>query len=513
MNKIIKYALSVMLSAAAIFFAYRFVGGSLAGSMDKYAESINDSIEQKRQALLLDGVFRDGITVNGVSVGGMSMDEARRALEPVEESLVGEIGFTVKYGEDGEVDIGRDYFTVSYDTDKVLEEAMLIAQDGSYEELRSKINELQQNGLEYTISCTVTPDVDRMAEVVTEAAESLNVEPVNASMKPNPNSVKNGGDRFKIKGGKNGYRAHTEEAVNEIISRAKAADYGVITITGEEVEPAIKKSDLENSVVLRASYKSSYSHSPYNAPNRVANIIKACDLVNGTILYSKDSGKKYKFSINDCLGPRTEAGGWLPAPGFIAGGAISVDSPGGGVCHVSSTLYNAVVRADLEVVYRINHSSHVGYVPWGLDATISTGGPDFKFANNTKHPVYIFMWVDSRKQTVNCEIWGDPFPSRFTKIDFYAELVEEIPPTETEYIVDRNLAPNYWYVQNYAKTGYKYQSYVQYYKGSTPVGEPKKVATSVYRMHPKRICVWPGFDPNVDVLSNAYRLEPPDPNS
>lgn len=513
MNKVIRYALTVILCAAAIFFTYRFVDGSVAGNIDKYSEGINAEVEAKRLALLTDGVFRKGISVNGVSLGGMTMDEAKKALEPVEESLIGDIGFTVKYGEDGVIDIGRDYFSFSYDTEDILNEAILIANDGTYESLRLQIEELERDGKEYTINCTITPDTDRMAQVVTEAGESLNVDPVNASMKPNPDSVKDGGSRFKIKGGKNGYKAHTEEAVEEIVSRAKAADYGTIIITGEEVEPEITKADLEGSVVLRASYKSSYSHEPYNAPNRVANIIKACDLVNGSVLYSKDSGKKYKFSINDVLGPRTEKAGWLPAPGFIAGGAQSVDSPGGGVCHVSSTLYNCVVRADLEVVYRINHSSHVGYVPWGLDATISTGGPDFKFANNTKNPIYIFMWVDKKKQTVNCEIWGDPFPSKFTRIDFYAELIEEIPPTETEYIVDKTLEPNYWYVSNYAKTGYKYQSYVQYYKGDTPVGQPKKVATSLYRMHPKRICVWQGFDPATSYLDPHYRLEPPEPQS
>lgn len=512
MNKVIKYALTVILSAAAIFFTFKFVNGAIDGNLDKYSEGINAEVEAKRLALLTDGVFRNGISVNGVSLGGMTMDEAKKALKPVEESLVGDIGFTVEYGEES-VEIGRDYFDVSYDTEKILNEAILIANDGSYESLRLQIAELERDGKQYSINCTIVPDTDRMAQVVTEAAETLNVEPVDASIKPNPDSVYDGGDRFKIKGGKNGYMAHTEQAVNEIVSRAKAGDYGTITITGEEVEPEISKSDLEKYVVLRAKYKSSYGHSPYNAPNRVANIIKACGIVNGTVLNYEGSGKKYKFSINDCLGPRTEQGGWLPAPGFVSGGAQSVDSPGGGVCHVSSTLYNAVVRADLQIVSRINHSSHVGYVPWGLDATISTGGPDFKFANNTKHPIYIFMWVDQKKQTVNCEIWGEPFPSRFDRIDFYAELIEEIPPTETEYIVDKTLAPNFWYVFNHAKTGYKYQSYVQYYKNDKPVGEPKKVATSVYRMHPKRICVWQGFDPATSYLDPSYRIEPPIPES
>lgn len=511
MKKVIKYAVTVLVSAALIFLVSKYVKGTFAASMDEYVESVNADVEAKRQALISDGTFREGIRVNGVSIGGMTFEEAKEALADTEKGLVGDIGFRVEYGKDQHLDLGREYFTITYNTDDILKEAILLANDGEFESLRQQIDDLAKYGANYNIDCEIKCDIPGIASKVREAGESLNVDPVNASFKPNPKSVYDGGDRFTYVESSNGYRAKTDEAVSEIIRRAQNQDYGTVKIEGEVVEPEIKTSDLKNKIVRRSVYKSSYSHSPYNAPNRVENIKKACGLVNGTIVEPK-SWNGYVFSINKKLGMRTEANGWLPAPGFVDGGARSVDSPGGGVCHVSSTLYNAVIMADLEIVFRINHSSHVGYVPWGQDATIDSRGPDFKFANNTKELIYIFMWVDSKNQKVCCEIWGAPFPSRFDKIEFYAELLEEIPPTETEYVHDSSLAPNTWYVYNSAKTGYKYQSYKQYYKDGHKVGEPVKVATSTYRMHPKRIRVWSGFQLGVSVLDPAYKVDPPDAN-
>ena len=479
--------------------------------MTSYIDNINADVEAKRAELVSTGVFHDGVTVNGIPIGGLTFDEAKEALRPFESSLVQDIGFELKYGDDSTLEIGRDYFTVGYNTDEILSEAIMLASDGELEAIRQQIDDIAQNGRNYEISYQVKIDADRVTSEVTEIGESLKKSPKNASCKPNPDSVYNGGDRFKYKEGRNGYEADYEKAIAEILSRAESGDYGTVVMEGRVIEPDIKLSDLMGKIVKRSSYRTSFASGQYAAPNRVFNIDKASRLVNGYILppKSSDSGdKSYVFSMNSTLGDRTEALGWLPAPGFVNGGANSVDSPGGGVCQVSSTLYNAVIRADLKIVYRINHSSHVGYVPWGLDATIDTGRIDFKFSNNTKSNIYIFMWVNESKQTCNCEIWGEPFPSNFDSIDFYAELIEETPPTDTVYIQTSQLSAPYWYIGNPAKTGYKYQSYKQYYKNGEAIGEPIKVATSEYRMHPKRIYVWPGFNPEYDVLYPIYRIDP-----
>lgn len=498
--------LTALLGLAIALTVNRIVGISLKLGPDKQAVS-DISIEEQRQELLSSGVFHDGVFVNGIPIGGMTYTEAKSALEPFEKNLTKGKLIKLKYGNGEVKKLGRSYFEFNYNTDSILEEAILIGNTGDNEQVSLPLSQLTKVGKNYTITCREFPDIKKIKETVTDLGKSLNKEPKNATCTPNPDSVYDGSDRFIYEKGVKGYKARVSETIDEILTRIARKDYGTVEMKGDSIDPEIKLSDLKGKIVLRARYRSSYGHPPYDAPNRVFNIQKACGIVNGTVLPTKKAGgSKYIFSANDTLGPRTEEGGWLPAPGFINNGANSVDSPGGGVCHVSSTLYNAVIRADLEIVYRINHSSHVGYVPWGLDATIDSRGPDFKFANNTDSDLYIFMWVNTDKQTVNCEIWGEPFPDEFDKIDFYAELVEEIPPTETQYIVDSNLSAPYWYEKNPEKTGYRYQSYKQYLKDGEPVGDPIPVALSLYKMHPLRLCVWPGFNKDHDVLLPEYQL-------
>lgn len=509
MHKVLKYGITALISIGAIILISKFVQGSFKNGIKSYSDSINADVEAKREALISTGVFLDGVTVNGVSLGGMSYEEAKEALRPVEKEMVKGVGYSIRFNDE-KLKIGRDYFDISYNTEKILKEAILLATEGELESIRHQIDDIAKNGREYEIECTVKADKERIESAIREFGEPYNKSAENAKVNVLPDSVYNGGERFEYQAGKKGYRVLTDDAVEKVFAMIDAQEYGTVKMKGEVVEPKIKLADIKDTIVLRSHYESSYAMAPYNYENRVFNIEKACALVNGYVLPPKKSenSKKHIFSINKTLGDRTEELGWLLAPGFTNGGAKSVDSPGGGVCHVSSTLYNAVVRADLKIVSRMNHSAHVGYVPWGLDATIFTGGTDFKFANNTKNNIYVFMWVNSKKKTVCCEIWGDPFPETFDSIDFYAELVEEVEPSETEYRETSKLEEPYWYVDNYAKTGYKYQSYKQYYLNGEPVGDPRPVAVSVYRMHPMRICVWKGFDPNVDMLLRENRIEP-----
>ena len=513
MRKVIKYLVCAVIAIAAVVLISKYVGGVYAGGMESFEKKINAEVEAKRAKLIETGVFHEGVTVSGISIGGMTFDEAKRALNAVEEDLVKNVGFEIEYDRVTRLVIDRSYFTITYDTDEVLGEAIMLASEGEYEELRQQIDDIAENGRSYEISCTVTADEFRIADDIRAIGDSIFVEPVNAYVEPNPDSVADGSDRFIYVEGQNGYIAKTEEAVSETIERARKQAYGTVIMEGTTLEPEIKAADLEGKIVMRASYFTPLAGS-YARESRVRNIEKGCGMVNGTVLPPKNpddpTDKSYIFSCEDTLGPRTLELGWELAPGFINGGAGSKDSPGGGVCQISSTLYNTAICSDLKIVYRQNHSAHVGYVPWGLDATIDTGKIDFKFANNTEDNIYIFMWVDRKTMRVHCEIWGEPFPDRFDQIKFYAELVEEIvPPATSEYIQDSTLTAPYWYVSNRAKTGYKYQSYKQYYKNGRPVTEPIPVSLSTYNMHPRRVHVWRGFNPAVDYLDPAYQIAAP----
>lgn len=163
--------------------------------------------------------------------------------------------------------------------------------------------------------------------------------------------------------------------------------------------------------------------------NRLSNVRLAASMCDGTILLPGQ-----QFSYNEATGPRTEAKGFLPAPSYVSGN--TVDSVGGGICQVSSTIYLATLRANLEIVQRQNHSFAVGYVPDGMDATVYYGSVEFIFANNTNYPIKLEATVDGRSLTVS--ILG-------TNVDgTYAEITNRYlstDPFETIYQEDASLQP------------------------------------------------------------------------
>ena len=145
---------------------------------------------------------------------------------------------------------------------------------------------------------------------------------------------------------------------------------------------------------LLGSYSTTYS--TRNA-NRSTNIRLASQKVNGTVIMPGEV-----FSYNTTVGKRTAAAGFKSAAVY-AGGKVTTGI-GGGICQVSSTLYNAVLLSNLEIVERSNHGFNPGYVPAGRDATVSWGGPDFKFKNNRTYPVKIIC--SGTGGTINFKIFG-----------------------------------------------------------------------------------------------------------
>ena len=533
MKKLIGILITLAVGAVAAFFAVGLIRDTYSEGIASYDESINAAVEARRAELLENSVFHNGVVVNDVSIGGMTYEEALKALKPVEDRMVEDVGFTLHYNDET-TQFPLSFFNVEYDTKQILGDAIMLASEGEPELVQQQIDRIAAEGRYYSISCTVTPKENLISSKIYNIASYLFENPVNASFEANPDSVYVdpkayegiedpttlpdyvSPDRFIYHEGKTGRTAYPQEAIDEILARTESGDYGDVVMRVETTYPEITLDNIEDKIVMRSHFESSYASGSYGAPNRLHNVKKACGLVNGTCVPPADpadpDSKVNVFSTNDCLGYRTLEDGWLPAPGFVDGGARSEDSPGGGVCHVSSTLYNAVIKADLKIVYRINHSSHVGYVDWGLDATIDSGRIDFKWANNTEHNVYVFMWVDTKKKLVCCEIWGEAFPEEFDSIEFYSEFLEEIPPGPTEYVQTNKLTYGQWYYGNSAKTGYKYQSYKQYMKDGKKVGEPVKVAFSEYKMHPVRVYVWVGYNGEA-LLSENYYKPPADENN
>ena len=148
-----------------------------------------------------------------------------------------------------------------------------------------------------------------------------------------------------------------------------------------------------------------------SSSNRISNVKKACELLDGMILIPGQS-----FSFNEALGERTDVNGWLPATAY-ANGEVRQEY-GGGICQVSSTLYNAVLYANLEIVERACHQFQVGYLPWGMDATVSWGWPDFKFRNDAEYPVKIHAWVDDDTNECCIQILGTDVKHQYVLMRF-----------------------------------------------------------------------------------------------
>lgn len=171
------------------------------------------------------------------------------------------------------------------------------------------------------------------------------------------------------------------------------------TVSGDPVDEKATQSVMENITLV-----STFTTKVAGSSSRVHNVKTAANIINGTIVQPGAV-----FSTNETLGPRTSAAGiWKKAPAISSGRLV--DELGGGICQISSTLLNAVARADLEIVEWWHHSIPSSYVPIGCDATISTGGKDFQFKNNTEFPIYIVFDYNSSNRKLTCEVWGRPLP-------------------------------------------------------------------------------------------------------
>lgn len=189
---------------------------------------------------------------------------------------------------------------------------------------------------------------------------------------------------------KSGIIINVEENVSQILAVAEGNE---VKLKRVNVQSRYKKESLEEARHCLGSYATGF----HGSGERYKNISVACYSINHTVLWPGDV-----FSFNETTGPRTPERGYLPAP-VIMGGSFGMDY-GGGVCQVSSTLYNAVLNADLPILERHAHSKPIRYVPPGQDAAVSYGDQDLRFRNNRTGPLIIKASV--YRGRIAAEIWG-----------------------------------------------------------------------------------------------------------
>lgn len=180
--------------------------------------------------------------------------------------------------------------------------------------------------------------------------------------------------------------------------------------------------DLKPSFLrVRSDFSTGYSTSTEERKSNISTAVKSLNKV------FVDVGAE--FSFNRTVGPRTEKRGYKSAK-IIVGGKF-VDGVGGGVCQVSTTLYNAVLLAGLKVIEYHPHSLPVSYIEPSFDAMVNSGSADLKFINNTHNPVIIYATADGNR--VRIKIWGEPMQEKYLR---KSNITEYVSPPEDEIIKD-----------------------------------------------------------------------------
>ena len=245
-----------------------------------------------------------------------------------------------------------------------------------------------------------------------------------------------------------------------------------VTITQPAVTTEILQSKLFNTTL--ASYSTTFSTA---AANRASNVALAASKINDTVL-----APGQVFSYAESVGNPSEANGFLVAPVYENG--KTSQGVGGGVCQVSSTLYSAVLYADLEVVQRQNHSLTVAYVPKGQDATFAYGAIDFKFKNDTDYPVKISSGASNGTLTVS--IIGTKRDVDRT-VQLSHKVVSTTNPTVTEK-EDPTLPAGTRKVVSTGKSGYVVETTKTVYENGAVVSS-KVITKSTYKMVPTEVSV------------------------
>lgn len=296
----------------------------------------------------------------------------------------------VEYGEDGMVTIYSGQTGYNEDPSQAREE--LLAALGNEQFTNIHVN-----------FASAPPD-----DMTVESFDALVYkDPVNARYEINGNTV-------DIVPGETGRFINKDEAapllqnVYEGCEPVKVPFY----VSTPDVDAATLKEKLFETSL--GSYSTSYGTS---TANRCANIARAASLINGTVVAPGEV-----FSFNDTVGHRTKENGFYTAKEYVDG--QSVDGIGGGTCQVSSTLYSAVLYADMNIVERLNHMMTVGYIPLGQDATVADGGVDFKFRNSSDYPVKVAAYTSGA--TITVSIIGTAWePAREVKISNSSSQVGE----------------------------------------------------------------------------------------
>ncbi|MEG1560508.1 MAG: VanW family protein [Clostridia bacterium] len=289
--------------------------------------------------------------------------------------------------------------------------------------------------------------------------------------------------KYKFIEGEAGFMIDTNAVLNEIADCIEERRIVKIEAKNAYVEDRDEVERLREEHACISEFTTYFNKSPLNAKGRVENILKASGLING---YEIKPGEN--FDINAVLGDRNAKNGWFKAPG-IRNSKYEMEY-GGGVCQVSSTLYNAALMADLTIVKRTHHSWPVTYVPKGLDATISTGGPNLVLKNETGNTITIAAIANKKEHSLTVRIYGKK-PSNFYKIELYSKVIGQINAPDPDVIVDGSLRSGTRIIEIKQRNGLKTVAYKRYLDKSGKCIREERITFDIYRAIGGKVYVSP----------------------
>jgi vancomycin resistance protein YoaR len=398
------------------------------------------------------GVIGDGVYIAGNDVSGMDYTAVNKTLDDYVASVVA-----------GSVDINIGKKTVTAtlegvgaecDTDAAIVDAFALEDPGK-------------------IDLAFDIDEEMFRQFVERECRKYEVQPKNAKLKR-----ENGA--FVVKRGKVG-KTIDEAATRELLVKAvneSVAAGGTVSIDAviKEEDPDYTSEDMARCKDVIGKFATNYSEGKVQ---RSANLRNAVSFINGTIVYPGET-----MSVAGKIFPLSEDNGYKPAPSYENGHVV--DSLGGGVCQVSTTLYNAVLRAELEVVQRQNHSMMVDYVQPSMDAAIAGDYKDLKFTNNTDTPIYIEGSAYGGILTFT--LYGHETRPSSRKIEFLSEKAQTIQPGADVVTKDPNMAEGTEHVTQSAHIGYVANLYKIVYENGVEVSR-EKVNSSRYNASPRHVTV------------------------
>ena len=409
---------TVLTTALAVLVIALAVGGAIGGSR---------LLDIKRTLDRGDNVFYPNIFVNNIPLEGRTLDEAAALVTQQVQSLVSQWRITLRTQDGRSWDITGEDLKMKYDVADQLDQLWAIGHTGSSSVRYEQVKALEAAPImRYT---TLTYDLSRVNQILSQIKGEIDSPPVSAQRiydeaKWPPYSYTDDvpGRQLDITG--------LNERICGMVDRLES---GVVDLSPVAVDAPITRKYLESQIVQLASFETSIGKTGDYVEARHENIRIGTEKFDKLIIKSGES-----VSFNKVAGKRTASNGYQPALELAYG--EYVEGYGGGICQVSSTLYNAVVNAGLEIRTRYQHSLPSSYVSLGLDATVQDDRLDFVFKNNTSGDIFISAeYFKGKNNYYRCRftIHGRPDPNGYS---YHLEPVvkQEIPIPEPTYIPDKN---------------------------------------------------------------------------